>query len=406
MIFIKQPSTTVDGGKARLSAHIVVDGAERLLYVDVDKRYAQFLCYERSDAFILGLLHFAMQYGHDITSEAPMTSRLYLQLTEQFLPAFAKLNGLTRSDNKNGNGGWHVKIYAPLAPEIEHPDGGNAIGTGCSCGVDSMHVYAAHPAITHGCVWNVHGITHDETNDTRNIGWANLLRQAREFSSEVGVELVVGDSNYDRGCFEDLRFDGRISYGNLFFIFALQKLWSRYYVASGYDIAGFDMSGGLLSDPAHYEWVLFAFCSLSYITVAIDGVDRPRIEKIVALVKYPLSKRFLNVCWNINATGRNCSYLCAKCMRTMLELWCTGVLDQYGTIFDVQYFKRHKHEYLAEYYRCLLHGDEYAREMRPYIRRKKIALRVKVLACVIVIKKILRKCLRGGRRDVSRFSPR
>lgn len=394
MITIGIPSVEIEKGSSRLSAEINIDGRISSLWVEVDAKYKDYLCYERCDAFVLGLLHYAMKYNHDIECKAPITDRLYEQLTEQFLPAFSKVNHFDR--NKSEGHGWDVKIHAPLAPEVEHPIDGVAVGSGCSCGVDSMHVYATHPEITHSCVWNVHGVTYKESKEKRDMGWRNLVNQAKRFASDIGTELIVGDSNYDRGCFENLMFDGSISYGNLFFVFALQKLWRKYYVASGYDISEFRLDGGVNADPAHYEYLLFSFCSLKNIAVAIDGVARTRIQKVEDLVAYPLSRKYLNVCWEINEDGRNCSYRCAKCMRTMLELDMLGVLDQYSELFDVSYYRKNFHEYLAEFYRGRLHHDVFALELKPYMDKKTISFSTQMNAWQIVMKKILKKILRGG----------
>ena len=155
MITIKQPFVTVRDGKARLSADLDVDGLKTQLWFEVDEEYEEYLLYERIDAFVLGLMHEVIRKNHDIVSEAPMTRRLYFQLTNQFLPAYFKLNG----------GGF--KIRCPVAEEVAHPKGGVAIGTGVSCGVDSLHVFAMHPEITHACIWNLHGVTYNETASTR-----------------------------------------------------------------------------------------------------------------------------------------------------------------------------------------------------------------------------------------------
>ena len=394
MISIKKPNVVSNDGKAILSADVVVDGDKHCLWVGVEEEFGNYLCYERSDAFVLGLLQYAIRYGHNIECEVPMTDRLYEQLHDQFLPALCKMNPKSV--------GRMVTIKCDLAPEIEHPTGGQAIGTGCSCGVDSLHVYSAHQDITHGCIWNVHGITVDEDDEKRKVGWVNLVSHSRQFAHQAGIKLVVADSNYDRGCLPDLLFDGGTTFGNLFFIFALQKLWKKFYVASGYDITDFklDFSG----DPAHYEYLLFSFCSLANISILLDGVAQRRIDKVADLKHYPLAKKHLNVCWNISENGNNCSYRCAKCMRTMLDLDMVDALDSFDSIFDVDYYRKNFHEYLAEFYRGCLHKDSFALELRPYMKQKHISIQIRVKALIIVTRKILRKIFRLGKRDYSRFS--
>ena len=397
MIRIKKPSVTVANGKARLSADIVVDGVSAPLWFEVDEKYGRFLCGERSDAFVLGLLHYAMWYGHDIVSDAPMTSRLHEQLTEQFLPPFLKINNASRLALAERKGhAFNLHITTPVAPEVEHEKDGNAVGTGVSCGVDSLHVFAKHPDVTHGCIWNGHGVNFKETAEMRRAAWDNLVAQARRFTSDIGVELIVGDTNFDRGCLPELRWDGMVTNGNLFCAFCLQKLWSKYYIASLCDVNDFRMAQPMSSDPAHYEYYLFAFSSLSRISIRLDGAEYRRVEKVADLAAYAPARKFLNTCWGLHDGHRNCSYRCPKCMRTMLDLYCVDALEAFNSVYDVTYFKDHLAEYVAEYYRGCLQGDFFMRELTPYLRRKKIPLAIKSAAVKIVLKKALRKVLRRG----------
>ena len=395
MIRIKRPVLRVQGEDACLSADIVLDdGVVRPLWVRVEKRFSDFLCFERSDAFVLGLLHYAMKAGQDIESECAMTDRLYEQITDQFLPAYSKINGIRE-----------IRIDVPQLPEVQHPQDGDAVGTGCSCGVDSMHVYASHPEVTHGCVWNVHGITNDETDDDRRVAWRNLVSQAKRFTDAVGRELVVADSNYDRGCIPDLAFDGSTTYGNLFFIFAFQKLWKCFYVASGYDIGDFSLTLGVSADPAHYEYLLFPFCSMSHIRVLLDGAAHNRYQKTADLVAYDPSRRFLNVCWRISDNGKNCTCYCPKCMRTLLDLAALDATEEFAGVFDVDYYNSHQEEFLAEYWRGLIQKNPYALEIRATYGRKKFPLSIRLRAVIILARKILKKLLRLGGTS-QRFSPR
>ena len=91
-------------------------------------------------------------------------------------------------------------------------------------------------------------------------------------------------------------------------------------------------------------------------------------------------------------------------MRTMLNLWCHDALDEFAKVYDVNYFHRNFHQYLAEYYRGFLQKDFFITEMRPYFQRKKISLRDKVRAWIIVLKKFVRKAIRLGRTNLS-FRP-
>lgn len=405
MIKIGKPVVLRPEGGWRLSADLDVDGRQTSLWFETDEEYSQYLCHERCDAFVLGLLHYAMKYGHDIQSVAPMTDRLYEQLTGQFLPAFYKVNSFTKDRTQLICGrGYPLRIICPTAPEVEHAADA-AYGTGVSCGVDSMHVFAKHPEITHGCIWNGHGITYQETKSIRDQAWQNLKEQAKRFTDHVGVKLVVGNTNFDRGCLPGLQWDGMTTQGNLFCIYSLQKLWKVYYVASDCGIENFRFKISLNEDPAHYEYFLFPWISMARMSVRMDGAEYTRVEKVRDLIDYPPAQEFLNTCWGAQEGHRNCSYKCVKCMRTMLNLHCFGALDRFSRVYDVEYFRTNYHQYIAELYRGWLQHDFFMLEMKPYFAHIKVPLGVKLRAMLIVARKAFLKACRLGKTS-HRFSAR
>ena len=406
MITIRNPEIRNEGENVRLTADIDIGGRVRPLWMSVPRRYGEYLCAERSDAFVLAFLTYAMRYGHDIVFEAPMTERLYGQLTDQFLPALYKANAFTDEFQPGSRRGYRVRLLGSTAPEVQHPAGGDRIGTGVSCGVDSLHAFAKYQDVNLGCVWNVHGVAPDETPERRQLAWTNMLKAAQPFCDYIHCELLAVDSNFDRECDPDLIWDGMTTNGNLFFIFGLQKLWSKYYVASGYDVRDFRLSGAPWGDPAHYEYLLFAMLALNGFVVRMDGVAQERIHKVADLAKYEPATHYLNVCHGITDDGRNCSFRCGKCMRTMLNLDACDALDDFKEVFDVVYYRKHFSEYLAELYRGYIQKNSFYLEMRPVFSKRKYPLSVYLDAWYIVCKKAIKKILRFGKRREGVFLPR
>lgn len=406
MIEIRNPRIVASGTKARLVAEVRIDNDMHELWLEVDAKYDQFLCHERSDAFVLAFLTYAMRHGHDISFEAPMTDRLYGQLVDQFLPALYKANSFTDEFKGDGRCGYRVRLSGPTAPEVSHPVGGDRVGTGVSCGVDSLHVFSKYRDVNLGCVWNVHGVVPGETVERRQQAWANLQKSARSFCDYIHCELLVVDTNFDRGCFPGLVWDGMTTNGNLFLIFGLQKLWSKYYVASGYDIRDFRLLGAPWTDPAHYEYLLFSMLALNGFVVRMDGVAQERIHKVADLAKYEPATHYLNVCHEITEDGLNCSYRCSKCMRTMLNLDACGALDDFKEVFDVAYYRKHFSEYLAELYRGYIQKNSFYLEMRHVFSKRKYPLTVYLDAYWIVCKKAIKKILRFGKRREGVFLSR
>ena len=390
MLKIGKPYIKAVDGQTRLCAEIDRDGEKNTLWFGVESPYAKYLLVERSDAFVIGLLQYAIQFGHDIESKAPMTRRIYEQLMEQFLPCYNRMHGDFKKQK-----GHAVRIKCLVDDEVSAQ--GNAVGTGISCGVDSLHVFATHSDVTHACIWNMHGVTNDETDEKRRIGWENLVSQAKRFCVETGHELIIGDTNFDRGCFSDLQFDGSTTYGNLFAVHCLQKLWSKYYVASTYAIADFSLEMNVFADPTHYEYLLFPFVSCGHLSVRMDAPAFSRVEKVRNLIAYPPAKKYLNVCWDIHPDLKNGTNDCPKCMRTILNIWAWNALDEFRAVFDIDYVKSHPEEFLAELYRGYLQRNPYSLEMKGIYAAKQIPLSIKIKAWCIVLKKAALKILRGGR---------
>jgi len=91
VIKISRPRVVVGGGRARVTSCVVDDdGVSRDLWFEVDEEYKDYLCEERSDAFVFGLLNLAQRSGCDIHSEAPMSAELHYRLTSALIPVLAK----------------------------------------------------------------------------------------------------------------------------------------------------------------------------------------------------------------------------------------------------------------------------------------------------------------------------
>lgn len=393
MIIIDTPHIVDVDNHKRLIADISIDGDSHKLWFEVESEYGDYLCDERSDAFVLAMMQYAFLTGHDIKSIAPMTDRLYEQLSEQFLPAFCKANKLT------------INIFAPVAPEVAHPVDGCRIGTGLSCGVDSLHVYATHPELDIACVWSAGVAESTATPEAVASQVAAIFSRAEAFAKHVKLPLLKGWTNFDRAFMSGVQWDGMTTYGNLFCIFAIQKLWKRYYVASDCDIENFHFKvKNIKSDPARYEYFLFPYVTLSNMQVWMDGAAHDRVEKVGDLVKYEPARRFLNVCWCTNKDHRNGTNDCPKCMRTLLDLDAFGAVDDFKDVFDVEYFHKNRHEYLAEYYRGVIQKDNFALELMPYFGKRHFPLLMRIRAWKIVLTKAIKKALRGGTTKVGGFS--
>ena len=343
-------------GKTRLVSDISVDGEVRTVWAEVDDAYREYLCYERSDAFVIGLLHWAMRHGHDIVCEAPMGEYLYYQITTELVDAVSK--GSPRMQA--------IRIEAAVDTS-ELPCAG-AVGTGISCGIDSLHVLACHTgtAMTH------HNLTHLAFNNVGSHGegerarrlYADRRRIAESFCREYGFKLTEVNSNI-MDAFEQNHYLTH-TYSSCFAIYCLQKLYAVYYYASSHALFEFSLKDNDKNPPSNYELLLLSCFSTDHLKIYSEGNTLARLEKTRAVTGYVPSYKYLNVCLS---AAHNCSR-CEKCTRTLLALDVLGRMDDYRSVFDVDYYRAHKKDYLVTLVtKTWEHHTDY-KELYPYFRKQ------------------------------------
>ena len=71
------------------------------------------------------------------------------------------------------------------------------------------------------------------------------------------------------------------------------------------------------------------------------GGETTRQQKVEFISDFEVVKRHLNVCvWKANNCG-----MCIKCMRTILNLYIAGKLDEFGDCFNLGKFYRNRKLY-------------------------------------------------------------
>lgn len=104
MITIGTASVSVAAGRARLSAHVELDGRTCPVWFEVDAACADCLAERCADPFVMLLLPRAMAAGEDMVCADPVTERLHYQLEHDLIPALC------------GGEGAKPRIDAPLFP--------------------------------------------------------------------------------------------------------------------------------------------------------------------------------------------------------------------------------------------------------------------------------------------------
>ena len=188
-------------GQVRLCADIALNGRGTTLWFGVDEKQADYLCHDRSDAFVMALLPTAMRTGQDIVCQTPMSERLHYQLEQLLIPSVCAAGTL-----------YHpIHIQAPLMAEKVNSKG--AVATGFSGGVDSLHTIMTHGKdsaypLTHLTLFNLgvfEGAAYRQgflKSDRWSNGgtWGNYWGDSGSIAAETPKEFIEFDELLEKLC--------------------------------------------------------------------------------------------------------------------------------------------------------------------------------------------------------------
>lgn len=342
-ICIGIPYTKREQGKAYLNCSITLGNVERSVYFCVDAEFEEYLCYERADAFLIGILSIAMRERCDIRCLAPVTAELLHQLNTELIPALTK---------------YDATLYAPritATPDSSTLSCAGCVGTGCSCGIDSLF---AIKDLTERGIFKPDYVTINNVGayTTHSTSWERYndnVENARQFAKEHHLPLLITNSNFADAFPQNHLFTHL--YSSAFAIFALRKLWKRYYYAStGYDLEqNFGLTNNHMHDAAKYDLIALNAFSIPSLRICNQGMCARRFEKTKELIAYPPAHKYLNVC--LTQGKGNCGH-CSKCLRTLWTLDALDALEHFRQVFDIDFYKNNHSEYMYKLCLAHLHG--------------------------------------------------
>lgn len=342
MIKIRQPFLEENQGRYYIKCVVEDQGKEKeVFFGGVGKEYKDYLLYERSDAFLVGLLSYAMRTKQDIQCEAPVSEELLYNIRQYLVPLVVKY----------GDNLYDTKIEAKTTSE-KLPCG-NMVGASASGGVDSFNTIknqwkSEYPSmnITHLCLNNVGAYNDcygdvDSRNDVKN----ERYHIGAQIAEELGLKVILTESNFGDMFVQNHLYTN--TYSSMFSVLCMRKAWKTYYYSSAFhDMGQFSLYHNQTKDTSYYDLLTLNCFSTDGIKIYSEGGEKTRYEKVKNIANFPPVKKYLHVCFKDKV---NCG-VCDKCRRTLLCLDLAGELDNFKDVFDVETYRRNKKEYLQWFY--------------------------------------------------------
>lgn len=309
--------------QVRLCADITWGKRGTTLWFGVAPEQEEYLCVQRSDAFVMALLPTAMREGQDISCETPMSQRLHYQLEHYLVPTLVSAGTL-----------YHrISIHAPLTSERLQNKG--AVGTAFSGGVDSLYTIMSHGADSD---YPVTHLTHFNVGVFAGFGgreaFLRSCEASRPFADELGLEFVALDSNLQEAIPE--RYLDVYSFRNLAGALALQGLLSVYLLSAAIVAENFIID---LHDSCGFDLLNVPCAQTESLAIHLAGMEITRIGKLEALTQWEPSHRWLHPCTAGLVNDKNCGG-CQKCIRDLVALYALDKLDCYDQMFDIPAFRK------------------------------------------------------------------
>ncbi len=356
-------------------ARVVIDDNDEIIRTTFTEEYSNDIVTDRIDAYVWGLIGFAMSIGADIVSDIPISESLYYNLAYHYIPTVVT----ERQELK------HINIIAPLIKNIEST--GRIVATGISCGVDSLYTIKKHTADDIPPAHRVNTLVF--LNVGSSMKGSSILRTplvqgrlelAKRFVNEYKYDFLFIESDIHLLINKYIGYDHvkNHTFMMLFSMYHLQSVVGGYYYSSGYSYGEFHFS----EDTASFDLFTFAMASIGKMHFYSTGGENRRLDKTKELVDYPPAYKYLNVC--VEEVKNDAK--CFKCVRTMLTLDGLKALDKFGDVFDVDYYKKNRFLYLKELYVRAVHkNDPFMKEILPFFK-KEITIFTKIKIYLMCIK--------------------
>lgn len=346
------------GEQVRIQCRVAWRGGGDTLWYAIDRHHAGYLEDQRYDVLLVGLLLKAMALGEDIEVRGAISERLHFNLTHYYTSILREMQPALRP----------VAIHADRfdsGADRARPAG---VGTGFSAGIDSFAVLHDHHLheqrsgyrVTHLLFNNV-GSHGDRHFDAARRLFHQRWEAVRGYPQSAGLEFIRVDSNLSD--LLQMNFEHTHTPRNFSVVLLLGRLFGRYYYASTFRYR--DCFVGPSYDMAFCDPLAVHLLSTETLDCVATGAQHSRVEKTRLVARVPGASRWLNVCTNVAADGRNCS-TCPKCCRTLMTLELLGELEPFGAVFDLATWRRVRNRYVSSQVLARRGQKPLTREIREY----------------------------------------
>ena len=347
------------------------------------------------DAFVLVPLYLGMHYHQDVHIKGNISPRLYHNITHYLMTIFDNFSDYTQRIKLTVDG---FKIAKKSTKQL--------IGTGISCGVDSLTTIYDNYIETKDKDFRINSLflancgTHGdyEKEKTRTI-WLERAKLNERAAIELGLPTYLIDSNLH--AFTHKIGEQKIGFLALYSCaLCCQKYIKRYLTSSAlsYDESKIYFKNARDFDIAEYsESFMCHLISTEGFELVIDGCQYTRPQKTEKISNWDIAHKYLNVCINPKNGADNCS-CCAKCVRTLLTLEAMGKLDEFKNVFDIKKYNKEKKFFIYKFVK--MYGKDamatstidYARKHNLKVPRKEfINIKFFLYRAIRKIKKMIAK---------------
>ena len=290
------------------------------------------------DAFVLVPLYIGMFYKEDLHIHGCISKKLYknvMNYLQRILCDFS--DDLSRID---------VQVDGFKIADGEQ----NIIGTGISCGVDSLTTIYDHYVNENDPDYKINGLffyncgSHGKYGSESEKLFFDRYNLNKAAADELGMPVYLIDSNL-HAFFANIGHDQNIGHlARWSCILAVQGGVGKYYLSSTYSYNQITKFGSEIDFAEFSESFSVPLVQTEKCELIIDGCQYERTRKTEHIADWDIAHKYLNVCVNASAKGHNCS-ICGKCLRTLIALEAMNKLNDFEEVFDINTYRRHSFSY-------------------------------------------------------------